>query len=298
MSDIVLTFAYFVSVAYYLVLFASFLLKSVGSVDATAAKWIVTGLLAAMGSLGYWRGFHAVEGTEIFAVSIKLGVIAALVSAVAVFDAVTPHHELKPAADGMSLAHIPALLGLLIVVQGFETSRFLGAEYDAQTRIRTMKLAQWISAAIYLTFFLVMMPIAGFASSSEGVTAIVDMLAPVSAALPLLVTVGALASQSSAAIADTLGASGLMNANLSRFIGERETYLLLAVIAAIVTWQTNVFSLVAFASRCFALYYTLQCVQAALSANARGERLRAASFAMIMLMALAVLIFGAPAEGA
>tara|TARA_R110002051_G_scaffold271530_2_gene332023 strand:- start:8466 stop:8675 length:210 start_codon:yes stop_codon:yes gene_type:complete len=33
--------------------------------------------------------------------------------------------------------------GLRVAVQGFETSRYLGAEYDAQIRIRSLRLAQW-----------------------------------------------------------------------------------------------------------------------------------------------------------
>ncbi len=292
-----LTFSYFVSVAYYLVLFSSFLLKFFGSTDATNGKWITTGLLAGIGSVGYWRGFRAVEGMEIFAASVKLAVIAGLIAAVAAFDASAPAHDFKEAANGFSLSTIPALLGLLIVVQGFETSRFLGDQYDAQTRIRTMKLAQLISGAIYVTFFLVMLPVAGFGTSGEGVTAIVDMLRPVSVALPLLLTVGALASQSSAAIADTLGASGLVHANFSHYIAQRDTYPILAAIAIFVTWQTNVFSLVALASRCFALYYALQCAQAAMSAYGRGEWRRAAGFVCVMLMAALVLIIGAPAEG-
>jgi len=296
-SDGVLTFAYFVSVAYYLVLFSSFLLKFFGSTDATTGKWITTGLLASIGGVGYWRGFRAVEGMEIFAVSIKLAVIAGLIAAVAVFDASAPAHAFKGPGNGFSLATIPALLGLLIVVQGFETSRFLGAQYDSQTRIRTMKLAQLISGAIYVAFFLVMLPVAGFGTSGEGVTAIVDMLRPVSVALPLFLTVGALASQSSAAIADTLGASGLVHANFSKVLAPRDTYPILAAIAIFVTWRTNVFSLVALASRCFALYYALQCGQAAMSAYGRGEWRRAAGFVCIMLVAALVLIVGAPAEG-
>ncbi|MFA5899855.1 MAG: hypothetical protein WC829_12180 [Hyphomicrobium sp.] len=298
LSDGVLTFAYFVSVAYYLVLFASFLLKYFGITDVTMGKWIVTALLASIGGVGYWRGFRAVEGIEIFAVSIKLAVIAGLIAAVVAFDASALPQDFKIAPGSFSIGSVPALLGLLIVVQGFETSRFLGDAYDAQTRIRTMKLAQLISAAIYVSFFLVMIPVAGYGTSAEGVTAIVDMLRPVSFALPLFVTIGALASQSSAAIADTLGASGLVHSNFSRYIAPRDTYPILAGIATVVTWETNVFGLVAFASRCFALYYALQCAQAASSAMSRGQRLRAVGFAGIMLIAVAVLIFGAPAEGA
>lgn len=39
-----------------------------------------------------------------------------------------------------------------MIVQSFETSRYLGAEYDAKNRIRTIRYAQRLSAAIYLLF--------------------------------------------------------------------------------------------------------------------------------------------------
>lgn len=44
------------------------------------------------------------------------------------------------------------LLGFLIVVQGFETSRYLGDEHPAEQRIATMRAAQILSALIYLVF--------------------------------------------------------------------------------------------------------------------------------------------------
>jgi hypothetical protein len=299
LSSFVLTFAYFVSVAYYLVLFASFLLKFLGTSDALLAKEIVTVLLAIIGGVGFWRGFRAVESMEVFAVSIKLAIIAGLFASVAAYGAqgfLNSTHRFALVAGHFEFANLPALLGLLIVVQGFETSRYLGETYSAELRVRTMKLAQLWSAAIYVTFFLLMTPLLGLANSKDGVTAIVDMLGPVSIVLPLLVTIGALASQSSAAIADALGAGGLLHDISGGRVPVHHTYPLLALVAAMVTWETNVFSLVSLASRCFALYYALQCLQATLSTARRGDTLRGAGFALAMVLAAAVFVFGAPAE--
>ena len=44
--------------------------------------------------------------------------------------------------------------GLIVTVQGFETSRYLGAEYDARPRIASMRLAQWIASAVYLAYIV------------------------------------------------------------------------------------------------------------------------------------------------
>ena len=125
-----------------------------------------------------------------------------------------------------------------------------------------MKAAQLISAAIYVAFFLLVLPLYVFETKNEGVAAIVDMLAPVSAILPAMVIAGALASQSSAAIADANGAAGLLHDLSGRRILVRSAYPLIAFVAALVTWETDVLSLIALASRCFALYYALQCIVA------------------------------------
>jgi hypothetical protein len=300
LSHLTLSFAYFVSVAYYLVLFATFLLKSIGLADAQLAKVMVTGILLAIAVIGAWRGFHAVEGIEIYAVSAKLAVIAGLLLALAGFDAtsiLTGDGSRGAIAGHFDIADLPVLMGLLILVQGFETSRFLGAAYPAELRIKTMKTAQLLSAAIYVVFFILMMPLMGADSRETGVAAIVDMVRPVSAALPLLLTVGALASQSSAAVADTIGAGGLLSDITNGRIPVRYAYPWIAAVSAIVTWETDVFSLIAFASRCFALYYTLQCLVATLSARERGLRWRAGGYVLLMLVCAAIVIFGTPAEG-
>lgn len=300
LSHLALSFAYFVSVAYYLVLFATFLLKSLGLDDPELAKVVVTAVLLAIAVVGVWRGFHAVEGVEIYAVSVKLAVIAALLAGLALFNAMSLFGSgggNGPVAGHFDIADLPVLMGLLILVQGFETSRFLGDAYPAALRIRTMKAAQLLSAAIYIVFFLLMIPLMGGDSRETGVAAIVDIVQPVSLVLPLLITIGALASQSSAAVADTIGAGGLLNDITKGRIPVRYAYPWIAAVSAIVTWETDVFSLITLASRCFALYYALQCLVATMSCATRGAHTRAVGFAALMLLCVAIVIFGTPAEG-
>jgi hypothetical protein len=136
LSHLVLAFAYFVSVAYYLVLFASFLLKPMGLHDLILVKTVVTLVLTVIGGIGLWRGFRAVEGMEIYVVSAKLAVIAGMMMGLFLYDV-----GLTVAPEGGSLlpvghfdpASLPVLLGLLILVQGFETSRFLGNRYSPES---------------------------------------------------------------------------------------------------------------------------------------------------------------------
>jgi len=300
LSQLVLAFAYFVSVAYYLVLFANFMLKPTAIEDDVTVKMIVTVLLIAIGGIGLWRGFRAVEGLEIYAVSAKLAVIGGLIAGLVMFDGAElfgnqPRPVLLP--GHFETGSLPVLLGLLILVQGFETSRFLGDVYPAKLRVKTMKVAQLLAAAIYLAFFAVATPLFADAVDGGGVAAIFDMLGPISIALPALVLIGALASQSSAAIADALGAGGLLHDIAGKHISLNHTYPFIALIAGIITWETDVYSLITFASRCFALYYALQCLVAALSASRRACPARAAGFAMLALVCAVIVVFGTPADG-
>jgi VanZ family protein len=68
------------------------------------------------------------------------------------------------------------------------------------------------------------------------------------------------------------------------------------LIAGVITWETDVYSLITLASRCFALYYALECLQATFSVNNRGEKLRAIGYALLTAVAIAIVIVGAPAE--
>jgi len=142
-----------------------------------------------------------------------------------------------------------------------------------------------------------MIPLMGADSHETGVAAIVDIVRPVALILPLLITIGALASQSSAAIADTIGAGGLLNDITKGRIPVQYTYPWIACVSAIVTWETDVFSLITLASRCFALYYALQCLVATLSTLQRGARWHAAGFGLLMFLCAAIVVLGTPAEG-
>lgn len=297
-SHIALAFAYFVSVAYYLVLFSTFLMKPFGISDVTVIKLIVTVCLALIGALGFLRGFAAEEKLEIYAVSIKLALIGGLLAALVAYAiALFFNGGISIGPGHFEMSNLPVLIGLLIVVQGFETSRFLGDEYSAELRVSTMKQAQILAGALYIAFFVATTPLLSVSTSADGVAAIVDMLTPVAAILPVMIVVGALASQSSAAIADTLGAGGLVRDVFAKKINIRHAYLLTAVVAALVTWETDVYALITLASRCFAFYYAMQCLTAALSALRLRKPAHSAFFFLLAVICVLIVIFGTPAEG-
>ena len=191
------------------------------------------------------------------------------------------------------------VLGLLIVVQGFETSRFLGDEHPAELRIRTMRRAQLISGVIYIVF-IALATVLFRADFGADVTAIMAMTRPVAVVLPLLIGIAAVGSQFSAAIADDAGAGGLIEDISERKLSARYSYLLVLVVTLVLTWQTDVNQIIAYASRAFALFYALQCIVAFLMAwehrdvPRRGARL--AVFAAAAALCLLVFAFGVSSE--
>jgi len=190
-------------------------------------------------------------------------------------------------------------LGLLIVVQGFETSRYLGGSHPREERIATMRAAQLLSGAIYL-LFLALMTILFERHMGGGVTAIIDVAGRIAPILPFAVVVAAVGSQFSAAVADTAGASGLIREVSNSRLSERQIYLLLGLLTVTLTWLTNVEEVIAVASRAFALFYAFQCAVAGLavrrisSLSCRG--LRSMWFASLSIICLLVAILGIPSE--
>ncbi len=301
-SRMVLSGAYFVSVSYYLQLLAAFALGFFGIHSQVTANVIATALLLVIGGIGMWRGLDEMESTERYAVSLNLGVIGALLLGLVLFngkllmggDWALPH-----LGTSLNLHNLRVVLGLLIVVQGFETSRFLGDEHPPELRIRTMRNAQLISGFIYLVFI-------GLATVlfrndfGTDVTAIMTMTRPVAVVLPLLIGVAAIGSQFSAAIADDEGAGGLIEDISERKLSVRYSYLLVLVVTTVLTWQTNVNQIIAYASRAFALFYALQGAVAFLVARQQQDLprkgLRLAIFATVTMLCLLVFAFGVSSE--
>ncbi len=116
----------------------------------------------------------------------------------------------------------------------------------------------------------------------------------------LLLSIAAIGSQFSAAVADNSGAGGLLEEITHHRLPIRYAYLLILLVAVALTWETDVNGIIAYASRAFALYYMLQCVVALLIARQvsglprRG--LRMASYAVLAGVCLLVFALGLPAE--
>lgn len=303
-SDIALAFAYFISVAYYLNLFGAFALRAGDIIDPNLTRWITSAVIIVLGALGALRGLGALENVEAGAVGIKLGLIGGLLAALGVSAVLAfSHHTfaLPEMAHERGFHEVAILLGLVILTQGFETSRYLGEAYDRATRVKTMRAAQLLSSAIYVLFILLITPFfSGRLPAEGGETGIIDMLAPLGVIVAPLIIFAALASQLSAAVADMNGAGGLVADSTMRRVPVRVGYILTAAVALAITWVADIYEIIVYASKAFVVYYALQCCLAAFVAARRGEGhspLRAALFAGGAILSLLVLVFGIPADG-
>jgi len=302
LSRIVLVGAYFISVTYYLELLAAFSLKTIGVQSELVANGITTGLLLVIGGIGIWRGLGKLEAVEKYAVALNLGMIGALLTSLAIYNVhllITGEWALPSVSSVIDFQDLRVLLGLLIVVQGFETSRYLGDEHPAEQRIATMRTAQLVSTVIYL-LFIGLATVLFHDGLGSDVTAIIDMTKPVAVVLPLLLAVAAIGSQFSAAVADNAGAGGLLEDITYRKLPVRYAYLLILMVTVALTWETNVNEIIAYASRAFALFYTLQCCVAWMVAFQKkslpGRPLRLLVFGFLAVICLLVFALGIPSD--
>lgn len=298
-SSWALAFAYIVSVAYYLNLFGAFGVNLTPWGDSFHARLLTSAILLLILAVGWTRGFKALERMEQVSVGIKLAVIAGLLAGLAAYFA-------RRDADGDLFFNAPALggwnavavaFGLIVTVQGFETSRYLKADYDPATRIRSMRMAQALSTAIYMVYIGLLTFSFPSAAVKVQETSIIGMMTVVASALPLLLVAAALSAQFSAAVADTSGAGGLF-AELTRGrVSPKRAYAILVGAGLLITWSANVFQIISYASRAFALYYALQAAIAAVSArkNPRHQKY-APGYLALCLLGIAIVVFGIPVE--
>ncbi len=301
-SDLALALAYVVSVAFYIRLLAAFLLSAVQIDSELIADFVATVVLLFIGGYGSRYGLHGLERLETYSVTIKLAIIAALLVWLAAFDMTRPVEFAGNQDHGNDLWEtLRVMAGLLLVVQGFETSRYLGAEYSSAVRIRTMRWAQLISAAIYVTFIALVTPlIQSLPSTAISETSLIDAVGVITPLLPVFLIVAALMSQFSAAIADTLGAGGVVEEESKGVITTVVSYPVIACGAVLLIWVTNIFELVALASRAFALFYLLQTLLAIRLVAFQEQRFRRVAYlvvySMLALLMLFVVIYAKPAE--
>jgi len=300
LSDIALAIAYVISITFYVRLMCSFLLTGVQTHSDFNADVLATLVLGFIGLYGWRRGLLGLERLEQYSVTIKLSIIAALLLGLAWFD-VEHGYDLS----GLPMPEISAwetlcqLAGMVLIVQGFETSKYLDAQYDAPLRARSMLLAQGIAGVIYVAFVVLAMPLMGpLAHQSPDETAIIHLSRTITLVLPVMLVIAAAMSQFSAAIADTIGAGGVVEKEVKGRVSCRLCYPMITGLAIVLVWAANIFEVIALASRAFAFYYMLQALLAARLAWLRTglphRHLAIGGFVGLAVVMLFVVVFAEP----
>ncbi len=301
-SNVSLSIAYIISVAFYIRLLASFALSMTPFAGDTTEGILATTILVSIGVVGWRKGLKGLELVETVSVSIKLAIIIALLFALlaynvdnGVWNADLPKSDLDP------LTRLRMLGGMLLVVQGFETSRYLGGSYPAAMRARTMLWAQVSSAVIYLLFVALILPVLIYLpAETADDTAIISISGNVAWVLPFLLIFAALMSQLSAGIADTVGAGGLVVEETGNRVSERLAYPVLIAFSIALIWLFDIFEVIAIASRTFAFYYMMQVVIAIivtrklLTGHKRMQQ--TIWFSLLAVILALVVVFALPVE--
>ena len=133
-------------------------------------------------------------------------------------------------------------------------------------------------------------------------TAVIQIISELSIGLHLIVSLGAILSQFSAAVADTVGTGGIVVEETHGRLPERRAYAGIVLTAIGLLWGLDVFAVLTLASRVFASYYGLQCVIAAITAwqqQASTKRTgKLVVFSSLALLLLLITLFAVPAEQA
>lgn len=297
-SKFSLGLAYIVSITFYLQLLAAFVLKGFNSKSEFLANILTTIILVIIAIVGKIYGLNMLEKLEEYSVSIKLAIIAGLLVGLGYFNLelfFAGDWKLKIPEVSLSVSSLRVLFGSLIVVQGFETSRFLGSKYKPKERVETMRNAQILSGIIYFIFIGLILAVFDRKPHISD-TEIIDLSSKVASILPIALIIAAGVSQFSAAVADTAGAGGLIVESFRKKISLRNSYILICGFAIILTWATNVFEVVSVASRIFAFYYGMQAGEATMVSYRKKFWGKGIFFGVLTLILTIITIFGNPAN--
>jgi len=296
LSDLALIAAYVVSVCLYVHILSAFVLASF-ELDTAFNKSLLTSLIiGSITIIGLFGGLKPLEILERWALYITIIILGLLLFMFAIYDFnqyVTLKQFTLPEMPNRSTWEIITIVaGTLIIVQGFETTRYLGEHFDAATRIQASRWSQYFSLSIYILFVALAQPIVPVLNGIYGDNSLITLAATVSLLLPIPLIIAAGMSQFSAAVADTLAAAENLREVSKQRLDARWGYLLVGVTAMLLAWSGSTFEIIALASRAFAFYYLLQCIVAFSVCNNIRQR---CLFVVIGAILLFVLIFAVPA---
>ena len=168
-SELSLVLAYVISISLYLRILSSFLLAPMNADIEVNEQLITTGIIVFITLWGVVKGLKSIEKLEFIALGVTLVIIFFVTLDFSIYDIQRVLHNdlIWPNSPEISPWKLATILGgTLIVVQGFETSRYLGGSYSRDVRIRSSRASQIISTVVYLLFVASAVPLMHYLGSS------------------------------------------------------------------------------------------------------------------------------------
>jgi hypothetical protein len=294
LANLALVLAYAISVCLYIHILAAFLLGGLGINTPFRENLVCVVIIIAIGIIGRFRGLDMLLVLERWSLRVTGVLILLLIAGFAIFDwrAMSSNTLQLPLLPKQDLWTILTVLGgTLIVVQGFETSRYLGSEFDRDLRIRSCRSSQIVSTLIYLIFVAAATPLMHFLENKVEDNGLLMLAAKAAVWLPIPLVIAAVLSQFSAAVADIVGGGGNIAESTNDRIDERRSYVLICGIAVVLAFAPTL-TLLSFASRAFAFYYFLQCLVAISVSKSNSQKLLMGLLAAILAF---ITVFAVPA---
>jgi hypothetical protein len=295
-SDLALVLAYVISVCLYLHILAAFVLGGFHADTELNENILATAVIAAIIGIGFAWGLSILEALEQWALYVTLAIIILLFAGFGRYDWAAWQSSagliLPKVLEHSPWEVLTIVAGTLIVVQGFETPRYMGAIYDAKTRVAASRVSQLLSSVVYVGFVALALPVVHVLNGKYDDNSLIALVGVAAALLGTPLIAAAALSQFSAAVADTLAATGNMQEATHQHLKERFGYLVVGGGAIMLTWSANTYEILALASRAFAFYYLLQCFVAISVSHSMIRRLGIAVVAVALGF---IAIFAVPA---
>ena len=164
-ANLALVLAYAISVCLYIHILSAFVLGGLGINTPRRENILTVIIVTAIGVLGRFRGLDMLMILERWALRVTGVLVLVLIVGFLIFDwnAYTSNTLQWPTVPRQDLWTVLTVLGgTLIVVQGFETSRYLGNQFDREMRIWSCRSSQIVSMVIYVVFVAAATPLMHF----------------------------------------------------------------------------------------------------------------------------------------
>ena len=295
-SDLALVLAYVISVCLYLHILSAFVLGGFHADNELNENLVTTAVIAIITLIGVTRGLKALAALEALGLYITLLIIVLLLAGFAHYDWMA-WRSTGGIVFVKALAHTPweiltIVAGTLIVVQGFETPRYLGNSFEADVRVSASRWSQIISTAVYVVFVALALPVVHTLNGSYDDNSLIALVGVAASLLVVPLIVAAAMSQFSAAVADTLAATGNMQESTNGHLKAKWGCILVGGGAIALTWSASTFEILALASRAFAFYYMIQCFVAISVSKSVVQRI---GMSLIAAMLGFITVFAVPA---